>query len=225
MKNLLLPLFLFFTSLCFGQASLSSGDEHEKERARWNKSLVHDTAYRFNRNPNALLVQTEKGLKKGTALDIGMGQGRNSLFLAKQGWKVTGIDIADEAVHYALKQAKGNHVTIDARITPMEDFDFGTNRWDLIVHVYEGCLDGDNNKFGKIAEGLKPDGLLVFEFFHLEAGAKMGRPDFGCTEANTKSIVETSHRFDVVSYKEEESIADYSLKPYKVIKMVARKSK
>ncbi|MBS1977376.1 MAG: methyltransferase domain-containing protein [Bacteroidetes bacterium] len=121
MKNLLLPLSLFFTSLCFGQASLSSGDEHEKERARWNKSLVHDTAYRFNRNPNALLVQTEKGLKKGTALDIGMGQGRNSVFLAKQGWKVTGIDIADEAVHYALEQAKGNHVTIDARITPMED--------------------------------------------------------------------------------------------------------
>lgn len=223
MKTIVLPLLVSLAAMSYGQDATS--DQHEKERTRWNQSLVHDTTYRFNKNPNTLLVETVKGLKKGTALDIGMGQGRNSVFLAKDGWKVTGIDIADEAVHYALEEAKRNHVTIDARITPMEDFDFGVNQWDLVVHVYEGCLDGDNHKVEKIAEGLKPGGLLIFEFFHHDAGVKMGRPDFGCTEANTKRMIENTGRFAIISYHEGESIADYSLKPYKIIKMVARKVK
>jgi 2-polyprenyl-3-methyl-5-hydroxy-6-metoxy-1,4-benzoquinol methylase len=34
--------------------------------------------------------------KPGRALDIGMGQGRNSVFLALKGWDVTGFDISDE---------------------------------------------------------------------------------------------------------------------------------
>ena len=34
-------------------------------------------------------------LKPGTALDVGMGQGRNALFLARQGWDVTGFDVCD----------------------------------------------------------------------------------------------------------------------------------
>jgi SAM-dependent methyltransferase len=199
--------------------------EIEKNRKRWNNSLVHDTAYVFNKKPNALLVETVKGKKPGHALDIGIGQGRNSIFLAKQGWKVTGLDIADEAVNVALQEAKKNNVQIDANVLSMEKFDYGINQWDLVVHVYEGCLD--ETKMNKIAKSMKKDGLFVFEFVHIETGQQIGRPDFGCTSANVKEVIEKTKSFTILSYKEEIGMSDYfgHIKPQasKLIKMVAQK--
>ena len=55
--------------------------------------------------PTALLVSATKGRRPGKALDIGMGQGRNSIFLAQQGWKVTGFDPSDEGIHQAEERA------------------------------------------------------------------------------------------------------------------------
>ncbi|WP_400193244.1 class I SAM-dependent methyltransferase [Hymenobacter sp. B81] len=125
----------------------------ERERLRWNRSLVHDTAYKFNRRPNALLVATVKGQPPGKALDVGMGQGRNSLFLARQGWQVTGIDVADEAVAAAREQARREKLPLDARVAAMETFDFGTNRYNLVVYVYEGCLRGPSRGTGRHQAG------------------------------------------------------------------------
>ncbi len=61
-----------------------------------NKLYMTPGQIRFRYEPNAFLVQTAKRLKPGKALDIAMGQGRNAVFLATQGWDVTGYDLADE---------------------------------------------------------------------------------------------------------------------------------
>jgi methylase of polypeptide subunit release factors len=47
-----------------------------------------------------------QGRKPGTALDWGMGQGRNAIYLAGQGWDVTGVDISDVAVEQAKKNVE-----------------------------------------------------------------------------------------------------------------------
>jgi SAM-dependent methyltransferase len=52
-------------------------------------------------NNPTLVVSAIDGRKPGKALDFGMGQGRNAVFLALQGWDVTGFDLADEAVRIA----------------------------------------------------------------------------------------------------------------------------
>jgi tellurite resistance protein TehB len=51
--------------------------------ARWNK-IFTDPKSNFNRKPNAFVVETVKPLRPGRALDVGMGQGRNSRWLAQQ---------------------------------------------------------------------------------------------------------------------------------------------
>jgi hypothetical protein len=56
---------------------------------------------RCSRKPNQLLVEAVRHRKPGTALDVGMGQGRNAIFLAKEGWEVTGFDSADEGVRHS----------------------------------------------------------------------------------------------------------------------------
>jgi 2-polyprenyl-3-methyl-5-hydroxy-6-metoxy-1,4-benzoquinol methylase len=41
----------------------------------------------------------------GLAIDLGMGEGRNAIYLAQQGWQTTGVDLADVAVAQARKRA------------------------------------------------------------------------------------------------------------------------
>ena len=65
----------------------SVGDRAEIER--WNRILTAPNPT-FNTEPNAFLVAITKGLKPGRSLDVGMGQGRNTIFLAQQGWDSAG---------------------------------------------------------------------------------------------------------------------------------------
>ena len=71
------------------RAVKEQGSRSEVER--WNRILTAETPA-FNVKPNQFLVEIAKGRKAGTALDVGMGQGRNAIWLAQQGWEVTGFD-------------------------------------------------------------------------------------------------------------------------------------
>ena len=71
-------------------AWLKEGRERE-EVELWNRVLTAENP-RFNTEPNAFLVRMIEGREPGRALDVGMGQGRNAIWLAREGWKVTGFD-------------------------------------------------------------------------------------------------------------------------------------
>jgi SAM-dependent methyltransferase len=90
----------------------------------------------FSRKPNAFLVEVTRTRKPGKALDVGMGQGRNSIYLARRGWDVTGFDASDEGVRVARAEAARLGIKIAARVSTFDEFDFGENAWDLIVLMY-----------------------------------------------------------------------------------------
>lgn len=82
------------------------------ERERWDS--VFREGKGFNPHPSEHLAQMIKGRPPGRALDVGMGQGRNALFLAQQGWQVTGIDIAGDGIRQAQEAASARHLELDA---------------------------------------------------------------------------------------------------------------
>lgn len=51
--------------------------------------------------PNLHLIRETEALPRGTALDAGCGAGAEALWLAAQGWQVTGVDLATEALQRA----------------------------------------------------------------------------------------------------------------------------
>src|SRR5699024_221640 len=55
---------------------------------------------------NDALVELAGGLTPGRALDLGSGEGADSIWLAQQGWSVTGIDISTVAVERATAVAR-----------------------------------------------------------------------------------------------------------------------
>ena len=116
----------------------------------------------FRHEPNAFLVKTLLNWKPGRALDVGMGQGRNAIWLAKQGWDVTGFDLSDVGVRLANEQAERASVKINAVVANASDFDFGVDRWDLIVLAYMPFASFRD----RLIQSLRPGGIVVVESFH-----------------------------------------------------------
>lgn len=134
------------------------------EVERWNRILTSPEPH-FNAEPNAYLMAMIKGRAAGRALDVGMGQGRNALALARTGWLVTGFDPAEKAVALASEQAARAGLKIEAVVMTDDTFDFGKERWDLIVLSYVRVRE--NAK--RVLEGLKPGGVVIVEGVHRDA--------------------------------------------------------
>jgi cyclopropane fatty-acyl-phospholipid synthase-like methyltransferase len=88
------------------------------------------------------LVEGDAALTPSTALDLGCGTGDNSIYLAKHGWQVTGVDFVATAVTKARAKAEARKVTVNfarADVTRLSTEGIGTN-FGLIVD--NGCLHG-----------------------------------------------------------------------------------
>lgn len=188
-------------------------DEGEHHGHDWDAVYAKGTG--FTKAPNALLMSSVAGVKPGLALDVGMGQGRNALGLARAGWKVTGFDPSTEGVRQAKEQADTEHLSLEAVVAGDETFDFGTAKYDLVALIYVGGAD----IAPKVAASLKPGGLVVVEFFEYDPAAKFNVPgSFKPGELET-----LFPGFDVLRSEAVEDKADWSLRQNKLIRFVAKK--
>ena len=115
----------------------------------------------FSTRPTELLKYAVKDRPPGRALDIGMGQGRNSIFLAQSGWDVTGFDPSAEGIRQAKATALRLKLHLDASVAREEDFDLGRQKWDLILITYVRRLTREDAS--RFHEALKPGGIVVYE--------------------------------------------------------------
>lgn len=138
-------------------------DPHEGERKAYDE-LYSSQRDMFSGEPNAFMMRTITGRKPGRALDVGMGQGRNAVWLAARGWTVTGFDISPVAVDEARKEAAKQDLRIEAIVVPYQEFDFGKEKWDLIVFSYFF----PQSVLPKVLESLRPGGLILVEGFHID---------------------------------------------------------
>jgi SAM-dependent methyltransferase len=191
------------------QLKLVQQQGSRSEIERWNRILTAEKPG-FNINPNAFLVEMVKGRKPGTALDVGMGHGRNAIWLAQQGWDVTGFDPAEKAVALAQETARKLGVSLKTEIKGMEDFDFGERRWDLILLSYVGGRDMST----VFQRALKPGGILVIEAFHRDAtkGRSIGRG----VVFDTGQLPALYTGLRVVRYEEPLEVADFGQQQQRV---------
>jgi SAM-dependent methyltransferase len=125
-----------------------------------------------NEDPPDLLVKLidSKSIPLGSVLDIGCGAGNYSIFLAKRGFDVVGIDVSKEAIRIARSQAKKHRVSCQFyTIDVIEDFDFFEGSfdfifdWQLLHHIFPKYR---KNYVINVDRLLKAEGRYLSVCFH-----------------------------------------------------------
>jgi 2-polyprenyl-3-methyl-5-hydroxy-6-metoxy-1,4-benzoquinol methylase len=187
----------------------------------FSKLLTGDPATDgFTGEPSALLIEAVKGLTPGAALDAGMGQGRNAVYLARQGWKATGFDLSAEAIKSAQSNAAKAGVRIDAVKASYADFDFGVAKWDLIVLTFAWAPMTDEAFVARLRTSLRPNGRIVFEHF-LEDQEQPRPPAMQVLKAGQLRELLKGFRLD--RYEEITGLADWAGPDTPMVRAVAVK--
>ncbi|GAA3936675.1 class I SAM-dependent methyltransferase [Actinomadura viridis] len=80
-------------------------DEHAWDGEFWDSRYLESDRM-WSGNPNMILVREVTGMEPGTALDLGSGEGADAVWLARRGWRVTGVDISRVALERAARHAE-----------------------------------------------------------------------------------------------------------------------
>jgi len=179
----------------------------------------------FNTEPTAFLVSAIKDVKPGKALDVATGQGRNAVYLATKGWDVTGFDISEEGLKAANENAAKAGVVITTLKARLEDFDYGTARWDLICFIYVPTeLTVDSRFIARIRTALKPGGLVLFTRQFRSLPPAVPEP-FLMESANDKmnALLKAWSDLQIVFYEETTGMGEWFHSRGRILRLLARK--
>ncbi|MEJ2729054.1 MAG: methyltransferase domain-containing protein [Deltaproteobacteria bacterium] len=123
-----------------------------KDRLKWNEKFQTGN---YPTEPATIVKHFFKLAAGKRALDVAAGNGRNALFLAKQGFVVDAVDISDTG----LAQFAGKHSAIHPVCADLDVFDIPAERYDLIINIKYL----NRRLFPYIREGLVSGGVLIFE--------------------------------------------------------------
>jgi SAM-dependent methyltransferase len=173
----------------------------------------------FITKPNALLVAAVTGRKPGRALDVGMGQGRNAVFLAVEGWDVTGFDISEVGLEVAKKSAARVGVKINTVLKSREEFDFGAAQWDLIVITYENIPLETPSYARRLREALRPGGLIVIETTASDSGQPLTRS----VDVDPEQLLRVFDGFRILHFEDTVAMPDWGKEKTRLARFVAQK--
>ena len=105
------------------------------DAADWNAR--YDTAELiWKGEPNRFLPPEVEGMDVGTAVDLACGEGRNAVWLAQQGWTVTGVDFSDVGIDKARRLASDNDVDVTWVVADATTWAPPTEGFDLVAVFY-----------------------------------------------------------------------------------------
>ena len=155
--------FLYIIIFCIAVNVTSALFASEQDRLFWNKRYDTET-YILGKEPVEFLKEYINILPRGKALDIAMGEGRNAVFFAKNGFEVDGCDVSDIAVKKTLKLAKENNVRVNAFVADLEIYKLPKNAYDVVACFYYL----QRSLIPQIKEALKPGGMVIYETYTIE---------------------------------------------------------
>ena len=147
---------------------------------RWNERYRSEECLPGG-DPAPFLREVLPLLPRGRALDLATGAGRNAIFLAANGWRVTGIDYSRMALEKAAALAHRRGIRVECPGTPprelspklpglllleadLESSTLPATQFELVL-----CFNYlERRLFAAIERALKPHGTLVYETYTVE---------------------------------------------------------
>ncbi|HEX7328578.1 MAG TPA: class I SAM-dependent methyltransferase [Casimicrobiaceae bacterium] len=144
--------------------------EFDHPRETWNKRFAGDD-YLFGEAPNEFLRRHANVIPAGgSILCVADGEGRNSVWLAEQGYTVTAFDFAENGVAKARARAVRRGVTVDFHVDAMESWHWDAVRYDALVAIFIQFLPPERRDamFERMGRAVKPGGLFLLEGYRPE---------------------------------------------------------
>ena len=112
--------------------------------------------------PNGALVAEVAGLRPGRALDVGCGEGADVVWLAQQGWDVTGLDVSQVALDRAAMHARQAGASVRWVHADLVQAQLPAGAFDLVSAQYPALLrtPGDDAERALLA-AVAPGGTLL----------------------------------------------------------------
>jgi SAM-dependent methyltransferase len=131
----------------------------------WNRRFEGD-AFLFGTEPNAWLkAHAGAWPPGGRLLCVADGEGRNSVWLARQGFAVAAFDIAEAGVAKARRLAAEHGVAVDLRVADCDDYAWPQGTCDGVAAIFIQFADPAQRRrlFAHMVASLKPGGVLVLQ--------------------------------------------------------------
>lgn len=139
-------------------------------RAQWNERFATDD-YVFGKAPNAFLTaQAHRLPAQARVLAVADGEGRNGVWLARQGHRVTGVDIAEEGQAKAARLAAEYGVEIDLVLADLATWDWPEAAFDAAVAIFIQFADPALREqiFAGMRKAVRPGGLILLQGYRPE---------------------------------------------------------
>lgn len=137
--------------------------------------MSYNKTYQNNPNlwgnkPNNLISMFEKDFEPNSnVLDLGCGQGRDALYMAKKGFNVVAADSSSTAIEQLLEKAKQEQLTnITAKCIDVNNFNLESDKYQIInIHNLMQFIGKDNNLklINNVKNNLSPNGFVIIKAF------------------------------------------------------------
>ncbi|WP_318244156.1 class I SAM-dependent methyltransferase [Oerskovia rustica] len=146
--------------------------QHHHDQAFWDERYG-SAASVWSGNPNPQLVREVADLPAGSALEVGAGEGADAVWLARQGWRVVGLDVSPIALAKAAAHADAVSAEVAERIewrqADLVGWEPGDERFDLVTaHFMHLPADLRRQVFPRLAQAVAPGGRLLVVGHHPE---------------------------------------------------------
>ncbi len=168
--------------------------------------------YVFGTTANRFLAAQSALLGSGrTALSVADGEGRNAVWLAEQGLRVTATEISPVALEKARKLAAGRHVEVDFVLADAVAWDYPEAAFDFVVGIFIQFADPVQRArmFAGMARALRPGGHLIVQgYTPKQLEYRTGGPS-AVENLYTAELLRTAFPgLDIVHLQEYEDVLD-----------------
>jgi SAM-dependent methyltransferase len=131
------------------------------ERDDWNRRYA-ESGLLWSEHANRFLAAEVTGMTPGRALDLACGEGRNAIWLAEQGWRVTAVDFSDVGLEKAKRLAARRAVDVEWQLADLREYRPLAGTFDLAIVLYlHLAADARRLVLARAAEALAPGGTLL----------------------------------------------------------------
>jgi 2-polyprenyl-3-methyl-5-hydroxy-6-metoxy-1,4-benzoquinol methylase len=145
--------------------------------------------------PESFLIDHLSCLKAGSVLDIACGDGRNSIFLAEKGFKVTGMDFSEIALDRLRKAADEKNLPIETIEMDLDEGFSAIKKFDNLIVIH---FKLSNLVLDQIPNLLTPDGLFLYYTFNRKHAETSSFPEAFCLEE--AALVDKSWNLEMLEY-------------------------